>query len=90
MASYPTTPEEPEGPHEDPVQPSVVPGFRSVHHGYALTYGNKEWRTELPYCSLMTASEVPQDWTLQDRIRAYLTLNAFKKPGFRPSSSSEF
>jgi hypothetical protein len=37
----------------------------------------------------LTGAEVPAEWTLQDRICAYLTLHTFKQRGAMPSDSLE-
>ena len=80
---------EPVGPSPEP-QPSEHPMFESVHDRYASQYG--AWRKTSKFCSSMTPSEVPDDWTLQDRVRAFLTLRAFapKTRDSVPSGSPEF
>jgi hypothetical protein len=81
-------------PDDDPVGPSTDPApiwwpyYISPHARYKSVYG--QWRKDSRYNSLMTPSEVPNDWTLQDRVRAYLTLNAFAPQGTVPSDSPEF
>lgn len=81
-------------PDEDPVGPSTDPApiwwpyYISPHARYKSVYG--QWRKDSRYNSLMTPSEVPDDWTLQDRVRAYLTLNAFAPQGTVPSDSPEY
>ncbi len=68
----------PTGPSTDPA-PIWWQHYKSVHNWYAGYYGG--WRKISRYNSLMTPSEVPADWTLQDRVRAYLALNAFAPKG---------
>lgn len=78
---------EPAGPRSE-AQPSSYAMFDTVYHYYAHCHG--EWRQDSMYYSAMTPSEVPEDWTLQDRIRAYLTLNAFMPRGLRITDSPVF
>ena len=91
-------PDHPVGPAVDPIQmpqhdpegptpETKHPWLHSPHDWYASQHG--AWRKTSKYCSSMTPSEVPDDWTLQDRILAYLTLCAFARKQSRPSGSPE-
>ena len=79
--------DDPVGPCPDPV-PMWWPHYTSPYAWYKDYHG--DWRKRSRYNSLMTPSEVPADWTLQDRVRAYLTLNAFAPKGNYPSGSPEY
>ena len=89
-------------PDDAPVGPSTDPApiwwryYKTPYARYKDVYG--EWRKKSRYNSLMTPTEVPRDWTaeqradytLQDRVRAYITLNAFAPKGTVPSDSPEY
>jgi hypothetical protein len=77
---------EPVGPSPETSDGSPV--FQSPHDWYASQHG--AWRKASKFCSSMTPSEVPDDWTLQDRIRAFLTLRAFARNQNPLSGSPEY
>lgn len=87
--------DDPVGPSTDPA-PIHWPYHRNPYERYKKVYG--KWRKDSLYNSLMTPSEVPWDWTaeqradytFQDRVRAYLTLNAFAPKGTVRSDSPEY
>lgn len=80
--------DEPQGLEPVPEPTSFRDQFATPHQWYAFWYGR--CRQDSLYNSLMKPSEVPADWTLQDRIRAYITLKTVTVPAFTRTDSREF
>ena len=73
-------PEEPERLQVETQIPSRFPAWVSAHEYYAYTFGWQRDRHAYT-TSNMHRRGVPADWTLQDRIRAYLLLRIYHRRG---------